>query len=104
MGHTILRFLLFVSLCTGAMLAGTEQWKSLGPEGGSFRFLVIDPEQSSVIYVVSDSGRLFKSADGGTSWKSLPFPEFAVGALAINPLSTSTLYVGTLGGGIYRSS
>jgi photosystem II stability/assembly factor-like uncharacterized protein len=89
---------------TGAPCAGNEEWTSLGPEGGGFRFLVVDPQNPGGIYAVSDTGRPFKSMDSGVSWKALHFPEFGVNVLAIDPQLSSTLYAGTAGGGIYRST
>jgi hypothetical protein len=73
--------------------------------------LAIDPITSTTLYA-GGSG-VFESTDGGNSWQAInaglttdsPFPQLlpvrAVSALAIDPMTPSTLYAGTDGGGVF---
>lgn len=71
---------------------------------------MIDPSNSSTIYVGGNNEGMSKSTDGGRSWTSinigLPVQLSYIGALAIDPVSTSVLYAGAtaVGGGVYKSS
>jgi photosystem II stability/assembly factor-like uncharacterized protein len=100
-------FLLLTLLATfGSAKAWAQDnvWTSIGPEGGSIRLLVIDPQNSATVYARSDSG-LFKSTDGGASWNSVgPDVAFSIWYLAINPQNPSILYAATWGGGIFQST
>ncbi|MBI3254195.1 MAG: hypothetical protein HYZ56_05840, partial [Nitrosopumilales archaeon] len=44
----------------------------------------------------------FKTTDGGTTWETLPYPEYII-ALAILPTDSQVVFAGT-GKGIYKSS
>jgi hypothetical protein len=62
--------------------------------------MAVDPTMPSTIYADTERGDVFRSTDGGGTWVS--FATFAndIGALAVDP-STSTLYVGTFDSGIF---
>jgi len=82
---------------TGAAVAGgtsSGQWErlSLTADGGNVTCLVIDPNDSSVLYAATDDG-LFKSQDAAGSWRQLTSMEYRVFRLAIDPASSSTIYV-----------
>ena len=68
--------------------------------------LVIDPGQPTTVYAGTTTG-VFKSTDGGASWSAsssgLP-PHDAVGALAVHPTDSATVYAGTLNAGIFKST
>ena len=95
---------LAVLLGTGTLWAGNNVWTSLGPEGGSFQALAIDPQNSSTVYAVAGGG-IFKSSDGTANWRRV-YPAatsdgtaaYPASVLAIDPQNTNTLYVGTGGG------
>jgi photosystem II stability/assembly factor-like uncharacterized protein len=78
--------------------------------------LAIDPRNPSTLYAVENgyatsdgvivAGGLFKSADGGGSWNPLNLglpPNSSIDAVAVNPQSPSTLYVGSIYG-IFKST
>jgi hypothetical protein len=76
--------------------AVTGSWSSLGPDGGSVTALASPVGSPNVIYA-GVFGWVFKSVDGGATWKSAGrglelLPE--VNSLAIDPLHPSTLYAG----------
>jgi hypothetical protein len=68
-----------------------------------FQF-AFDPDDVATIYVVSGKG-LFKSTDGGHSWRLLDLGVRelnSINSLAINPLNGKQLYVGSRNG-VFRS-
>jgi photosystem II stability/assembly factor-like uncharacterized protein len=78
--------------------------------------LAIDPRNPSTLYAVENgyatpdgvivAGGLFKSADGGGSWNLLNLglpPNSSIDAVAVNPQSPNTLYVGSIYG-IFKST
>jgi photosystem II stability/assembly factor-like uncharacterized protein len=86
---------------------GGASWALRGDNlnGVSLISLLADPTQASTLYGVEDRfapyfpqpARIFKSADGGTSWEALgkdiaDFP--LVGSLAIDPTRSGVLYAG----------
>ena len=76
--------------------------------------LALDPGDSSVLYAGHASGVL-KSTDGGALWSEVlisttspissrsHFKECGVSSIAVDPISSSTVYVGTKRGEMYRS-
>ena len=79
--------------------------------------MTVDPRDSQIVYAATSSLGVLKSVDGGTTFvaasnglPTLPddpatyVPTSRTGSVQINPLHRSVLYVGTEGGGVYRSS
>ncbi len=64
--------------------------------------LVIDRLNTNIIYAGTDTG-VFKSKDGGESWKSSGLANTHITVLAINPSDPSTIYAGT-DGGVFEST
>ena len=56
--------------------------------------LAIDPGNPNVIYVGTYNG-VFKSTDGGSSWRNVSPGPGLVQALAIDPISPNNVYAGT---------
>ncbi len=75
------------------------RFRSIGPAGMSGRITAIKvaPGNKQLIYAGSASGGLWKSANGGQSWKSLFSNEAvsSVGAIGLDPQNPDVLYVGT---------
>jgi photosystem II stability/assembly factor-like uncharacterized protein len=78
---------------------GGNTWGTVRNGANSFgpNSLAIDPGNASTLYVTSGSmftgGNLFKSTDGGNTWR-VPYEgnrDFVI--LAIDPISTATLYL-----------
>jgi len=79
---------------------------SIGPEGGTFTAVVVDPKDSSIIYVGTYGAGVYKSSDGGTSWtqKINGLANPLIQSLAISPQNSAILYAGTYNSGIYKST
>jgi len=86
---------------TGAL----EAWTPLGPGniGGRTRVLTIDPGHPDVMYAGGVSGGVWKTEDGGASWRPVgdSLANLAINALAMSPTDPRVLYVGT-GEGYFR--
>src|SRR5207247_10222100 len=52
----------------------------------------------------AESSGVFKSSDGGGSWTHTGLTGVDVRALAIDPLTPTTLYAGTYGAGVFKST
>ncbi len=73
------------------------QWDEVGPNnvGGRTRAILIDRNNSNLLYVGGVSGGLFKSTTGGTSWEPIPsMTEVNISCIAQNPVN-GNIYVGT---------
>jgi photosystem II stability/assembly factor-like uncharacterized protein len=74
---------------------GPGRWApSLGPYGGGLT-LAVDPTNPEILYA-GGWGNVFKSTDGGGSWKDVTIePWNRVGALAVDPAQHRVVYAGT---------
>ena len=92
-------------------------WRNIGPTAQTGRIPVVlgVPGEPGVLFVGAAAGGLFKTTNGGVTWKAL-FDEqetASVGALAIAPSDPNVLYLGTgegnprnsasFGNGVYKS-
>lgn len=83
-----------------------DQWVPLGPGnvGGRIRSILIDPTDTSRMWLGSVSGGIWHSTDGGTSWN--PANDFmanlSVSSLVMAPGDPNVIYAGT-GEGFYNS-
>ncbi len=99
-----------------ALLAGLKA-RAIGPAGMSGRIAAIDalPGDPSLVYVGAATGGLWRSTNGGLTWKPVfdEQPVQAIGAVAIDPSNRDVVWVGTgegnprnstsVGNGIFRS-
>lgn len=100
--------------------ADGDDWNFIGPYNIGGRVLDIDcpAGNENVIYVGTASGGVLKSTNGGASWDNI-FDEqstLSIGDIAIDPVDTSIIYIGTGepgngvgsvtydGNGIYKSN
>ncbi len=93
------------------------KFRNLGPAGMSGRITAIDVDLSNedIIYVGAASGGVWKSVNGGISWKPIfdDMPTLSIGSIAIDQSNPDVIWVGTgegnprnsvnVGGGIYKS-
>jgi photosystem II stability/assembly factor-like uncharacterized protein len=77
----------------------------IGPDGGTVVPLAIDPSNSQIVYAGSYGSGVYKSLDGGNTWKpaSQGLTNLYVYSLAIDPNNPFTLYAGTYHGKVYKS-
>ena len=60
-----------LALTASAVSAGVNTWTTSGPGGGNIRELAIDPVNPATLYAAAESGGLFKSTNGGGSWRAI---------------------------------
>lgn len=79
------------------------QWVSLGPEGGEVTALATSPSQPGLVYAGLTYGGVFRSSDGGRSWRPARGGlQTLVWDLAIDPADPETVYAGS-GRGLWKS-
>ena len=78
-----------------------SKWTSMGPTNGGGRTLCIafNPQNPNTIYAGSASGGLWRSyhLGEGNTWERVPtgFPVLGVSSVAIDPMDTNIMYIGT---------
>ncbi|MFZ3069567.1 MAG: hypothetical protein WA110_00375 [Anaerolineaceae bacterium] len=77
----------------------------VGPMGGTFTAVLVDPANSSVMYLGTYGAGVYASTDNGKTWtqKITGLGNTYIQSLAINPQNTQILYAGTYAGGVYKS-
>ena len=98
---------------TRVRMGGNEEWRWIGER------LAVDPNNSQVIYFGSRLDGLYRSTNGTKSWQAVKsFSDKGTkGGIAFvvfdrrsgksaqpSPKKSQTLYVGVMGGGVYRST
>jgi len=93
-------------------------WTLQGPGniGARINTIAIDPSDKNTIYIGYSGGGVWKTTDGGTSWKPI-FDDrnfLSIGHIAIDPLHPEQVYVGTgdpnisgypfIGDGVWKSN
>jgi uncharacterized protein (TIGR03437 family) len=95
-----------LSVAPSSESALLDGWKPLGPGnlGGRTRALLIHPGNPDVIYAAAAAGGIWKTTDGGRSWRPIAdlLPNIAVNAMAMDPANPDVLYAGT-GEGYFNS-
>ncbi len=93
------------------------RFRSIGPAvtSGRVNAFAVDPNDRTKYFVAVASGGVWKTVNGGTTWTPVFDNEgsFSIGAIALDPKNTSTVWVGTgehnsqrsvaYGDGVYRS-
>ncbi|HKK07729.1 MAG TPA: glycosyl hydrolase [Gemmatimonadota bacterium] len=98
-------------------LFGRLHWRTLGPDGNRASAVVGEPGDPLVAYVGAASGGVWKTEDGGSSWRPVfdDEPAQSIGALAVAPSAHNEVWAGTgepfyirlataLGNGVYKST
>ena len=114
---------------TGTIFTGTGNWQGSGPgirTHGFFRFrdgaadwqpltnglpddpevraILVHPDDPLIVFAGTQAG-VYRSEDGGDSWRSLclPGPLQTVWSIALSPSDPETMFVGVEGFAIWRS-
>jgi hypothetical protein len=89
----------------------TGSWLNIGPNNANFEqnggtltvtdsgrvnVVIVDPNNTNIIYVGFSGGGVWKSTDGGSTWtpKTETLGSLSVGTLEMDPSNSSTLYLG----------
>lgn len=86
-----------------------QNFQGSGPDSGEVLDIAIDPRNSTdnVIYIATNDGGIWKTTDGGSTWKSKTdfMPSLSMGAVELDPGNPSIVYAGTGnlfdGGGVF---
>lgn len=74
-------------------------WFSIGPRNinGRVKSIAVHPANANIVYAGASSGGVWKSSDGGQSWRPLWDMQdtMAIGSVAIAPSAPDTIYAGT---------
>jgi|GEM_PF-6386894 len=76
---------------SSSVWGGTQSWS------GRVNAIAVDPTDPNFVYLGSDGGGVWRSADAGSTWTPLSDfqPSLNISALAIDPISPTTIYAGT---------
>src|SRR5437762_1356758 len=83
---------------------GPSGWPSDLSGHPSVLAFAIDPQTSSTIYTGISFSGVFKSSDGGGSWRGVGPTIADVRAITVDPEIPTTLYLGTALSGVFRST
>jgi photosystem II stability/assembly factor-like uncharacterized protein len=106
-----MRFILRLALLLVPLLSAVPafaDWRTLGPDGGTVVALAVDPGDSRTVYAATQIfGRLFKTVDGGETWRlsdqGLP-TESVLRTVAVDPRRRATVWAATARNGVYKST
>ncbi|MDA9737880.1 hypothetical protein N9U61_03970 [Acidimicrobiaceae bacterium] len=79
-----------------------ESWEQInnGLNSLETNVIVVDPNNSQILYLGTDDDGLYKSTDGGNNWDKLdvlPITEsFGVGDIVVDPRNSNNIYLGTV--------
>jgi len=84
----------------------TPEPTPVGPVGGTFTALVVDPINNQIVYGGSYLSGVYKTFNQGDTWysKSNGLGNIKIQSLAIHPTNSSIVYAGTYEGGVYKSN
>jgi len=87
----------------------SDEWVSIGPNGGNITALAVDPVNNDIVYA-GTNGSMFKSTNGGVGWTAINSGfgsngprSLNIRSLVIDPSVPSTIYAGTFDG-VYKST
>lgn len=79
----------------GSLMA--QQWRALGPDGGSVRSLALDPANPDRVFLGTSAGRLYISNDGGRTWSRFAHlgtaSEMVLDHVVLDPANPQIMYV-----------
>jgi photosystem II stability/assembly factor-like uncharacterized protein len=86
-------------------LAAADGWVPAGPPGGPVPHLIVHPRDPRVLWAGTQSNGIYKSVDGGASWRpaNQGLTTMDILALAVAPSAPDTLYLAAGRDGVFRS-
>jgi uncharacterized protein (TIGR03437 family) len=87
--------------------AASARWTLIGPRptdagstyvtAGRVNAIAVDPRNNNTVYIGAAEGGVWKTTDGGSTWRPLTDdqPSLATGAIVLDPANPDTVYVGT---------
>ena len=101
------RSTIYVVLSGAGLFKTTDSggtWDAIGGSIDDPRHVIVDPTDPTIVLVGSNDGGVYRSVDSGETWVAINggLTYRSIQALAIDPVTTSTLYAGT-SGGVFRS-
>jgi photosystem II stability/assembly factor-like uncharacterized protein len=95
-----------------------SNWTTEGPNniGGRVNTIAVNPQNEQVIYIGFSRGGVFKTIDGGATWKPIfdKQPYLSIGDIELDPSNPNTIYVATgdpnigyyssIGDGVWKST
>ena len=108
MRRTALALLVLVVVAAGVAGAAAPaptlaalEWQRAPLYGGDVRALAFDPRATGVVLASTSAGQVYRSDDGGESWRDagaeVPFPGWVVVALAFDPNRPGRVWAGMWG-------
>jgi photosystem II stability/assembly factor-like uncharacterized protein len=110
---------IYVADCGGACARATLQrtddgganWTPIKGIPSAVQSLAIDPQHPNTLFAGTTRGDIFRSSDGGSSWKQVARPpalpsshQYGIVAIVIDPRDPDNVYAGRSNGGIIKSS
>ena len=87
---------------TSPASAGFNSWTTLGPETAIISSFAINPNDSLQVFAGTNSGKIFKSSDGGSNWTlAANLPEYSIDSIVIDQIHNGTAYAA--GSVVYKS-
>lgn len=81
-----------------------SRWKPIGPWIGDIQTLALDPTNPQNVFAGTASGGVFRSTDGGATWKASPdMVNTDVRRVAVSPVNPKHVLAGTDRGGLWAS-
>ena len=104
-GHCRAVFPVFLLLLwPGALSAGVNVWTANGPPGRSVHAVAVDPSDPLTVYAGTEGG-VFRSRDGGKTWRQAGLVGEIVRVLMVASASPSVVYAGVyFNKGVVRST
>lgn len=94
--------LVFFAITVVSSFGAAAHFRRLTPDGGTIRSIVIDPNDSHVVYALTDFS-VFRSEDAGATWSQPDWNLGAVVGLAIDPRNSKVIYALDLTLGVYKT-
>lgn len=95
--RTWLKIFSALLLASSFVLLNAQEWRAVGPDGGSVRSLAYDPANPDRIFLGTSSGWLYLSTNGGASWSRFAHlgsgSELVLDHVLVDPVDPRNIYV-----------